>query len=323
MGLRSGKEHFTSHDWTYCVHSEDREGVFAMVDLMMAGKRDFWDVEYRNVCDDKAVRWVKSWGRCIRDSRGVPLRLTGMVADISEQKKFELERDRFVHTVVHDIKNPLTAIKLRSDLMRHTAVPPEKVMTFSKVIDSNVQRVLVILQEFVNAEWMRSRQNLKAEFEEFDLRELIENEVNSLSSSYGEKIQVEVSGDFHGLWSREGLRRAIQNLVDNAFRHGEPGAPVSIVSKRQGEDVLITVHNFGKPIPPEVQKVLFRPFENIEERDERGKRTLGFEFVLVRGVAEAHGGTVSVKSDETTGTTFELRLPIRSASQSETRILAS
>ena len=77
-----------------------------------------------------------------------------------------------------------------------------------------------------------------------------------------------------------------------------------------GDRAVITVHNEGPHIPPAKQDLLFRPFVRVVEKESRKKRGWGLGPTMVRGMAEGHGGSVSVDSAPDRGTTFRLELPL-------------
>jgi signal transduction histidine kinase len=95
----------------------------------------------------------------------------------------------------------------------------------------------------------------------------------------------------------------------NAVKYGAKGRPITIHVATTGERATLSVHNEGAPIPQEEQEDLFVPFARARATQRGGPRGWGLGLTLVRGAAEAHGGSVTVKSDAATGTVFTLRLP--------------
>ncbi|UUS13855.1 ATP-binding protein [Stenotrophomonas sp. CD2] len=105
------------------------------------------------------------------------------------------------------------------------------------------------------------------------------------------------------------LHRAIANLLSNALKHAAAGSEVQVRLHEDGGRCRVSVHNAGAPIATEALPRLFDRFY----RGERGRHEgAGLGTAITRAIAQAHGGTVSVASDET-GTVFELVLPSASA----------
>ena len=90
----------------------------------------------------------------------------------------------------------------------------------------------------------------------------------------------------------------LANLVGNALEHST-GA-VSVRVEADGHDVVLSVHNDGEPIPPDVLPVLFERFR----RGDGGPNGLGLGLYIVREVIRRHGGSVDVRSSRDAGTTF-------------------
>jgi signal transduction histidine kinase len=131
-------------------------------------------------------------------------------------------------------------------------------------------------------------------------RELLD-EVRAANPS--RRIDVVLDGDLTGMWDPARLGQALSNLVTNAIAHGS--GDVRVVVARNGDEVELAVSNEGDPIPADVLPVIFDPLA----RRRRGLGGLGLGLAIVREVARAHGGVVSVSSN-VEQTTFRMLLPI-------------
>jgi signal transduction histidine kinase len=101
------------------------------------------------------------------------------------------------------------------------------------------------------------------------------------------------------------LRRALGNLIENAVKYGRDDSQITIgVAELQGR-LMLSVHNYGEPIPPEALPHLFVAFQR-RAADKTAKPGWGLGLMHVQAIAQAHGGSVTVESSDERGTTFTI-----------------
>ncbi len=142
-----------------------------------------------------------------------------------------------------------------------------------------------------------------------DLGELCGRVVGELAAAHPRRsIALEACGDARGRWDPGRIAQLVSNLVSNALTHGDPGAPVR-VSVEAEREVRLKVHNRGPAIVPEQMSALFEPFRRGSPAHSSGTRGLGLGLHIVKQIAIAHGGSISVQSSAEEGTTFCVELP--------------
>jgi sigma-B regulation protein RsbU (phosphoserine phosphatase) len=117
------------------------------------------------------------------------------------------------------------------------------------------------------------------------------------------------AGDLAGDWDADRLTQVVSNLVGNALQHGD-GTRVKVVAQGMKDEVLLSVHNDGRPIPEPVQASIFEPFARYAPT-EGSTKSLGLGLFIARAIVLAHGGTINVSSTADRGTTFAVKLPRR------------
>jgi len=233
----------------------------------------------------------------------------------------ELERERhlreqFIATLTHDLRGPLTAIKMSAYLILRKPEEMEALNRQCGRILTNANRADQMIQDLLDASLVRAGERIPLKLETTDLRELAHETVDELITTHGDRFVVDIPDTIVGLFDRSGIRRTFENLLQNAVKYGSASDPIvlSIYSLPQ-DRVCIAVHNRGNPISDEAKAGLFDLFRRTDSAQKSGKRGWGLGLTLVRGMAEAHGGTVRVESSVDTGTKFILDLPLKVTKQ--------
>jgi signal transduction histidine kinase len=216
-------------------------------------------------------------------------------------------RERFVSMLMHDLAGPLAAARSSAAaLLEPGRVETGEVLALR--ILHELGRAEEMVDVLVDAHRIRAGQRLPMVITRCSLSSLTRDVVAELRACHGDRLIFAADGNVSGMWSADQLRRAVWNLASNAIKYGAPDAPVLVSVKRNAEGAELIVHNDGKPISPEDQAQLFRPFASPSSG--RGHPPgWGLGLTLVWGCAEAHGGRVEVTSGATEGTTFRLLIP--------------
>jgi signal transduction histidine kinase len=102
----------------------------------------------------------------------------------------------------------------------------------------------------------------------------------------------------------------IENLGSNAVKYGSKTAPISLSLFREGDFILISMKNTGNAIDPSDLESIFTQYSRTTSAISGGQIGWGVGLTLVKGIAEAHGGSARVESNPEAGTTFLIRIPI-------------
>ena len=119
-----------------------------------------------------------------------------------------------------------------------------------------------------------------------------------------------VHGDTRGVWDAGRIDQLLQNLIGNALQHGTSQRDVTLDLRGEGDNVCLTVHNYGTPISEEAIGTIFDPLvRSADEELGQPSTSLGLGLFIVKEVVTAHGGTIDVSSSEADGTLFSVVLP--------------
>ena len=222
-------------------------------------------------------------------------------------RAFVMQRS-FSQNAAHEFRTPLAVLKTRIGLFRKKQdFVPQATGTFLDILEGEVDR----LSSMVDSLLKLTNLEQVPRTDQVELRELLHQvaeDMSPLASNKGSVLLVDSApGTITG--SRELLRRALFNLVENAVKYGPEGGQVRLCAELDGTDIVISVADQGPCIPPELRERVFEPFFRVDTARSRELGGTGLGLALVRAIAEVHGGSVWVEEHQAGGNRFVLRLP--------------
>lgn len=219
-------------------------------------------------------------------------------------------RGRFVSMLAHDLGGPLAAASMAFELLNVGADLAEPRRKYAIKLAKNLKRIEQMVKNLLDASRIRAGQPLPIRLEPCELNQIARDVADELNDMHGARVVLAANESVRGVWSEQDLRRALWNLTSNAIKYGAAGAPVTIAISLAGTRARASVHNAGQPLEEADRKRIFEPFARLTSAGAGGKVGWGLGLTLVRGCAEAHGGSVELTSDAHAGTTFTLELPL-------------
>jgi signal transduction histidine kinase len=234
------------------------------------------------------------------------------------RKKFEESTMRlaaisdFTNTLVHDLKEPLVASKdvlhslASQDMGPLNAQQSEIVAALCNSTDRQLELVRKLVEVY-KYDLMSS----DLAFEPVDVDTIFTDTIAQLAGipRATDKVSIELSDDCPSIWGdRDALGNLFRNLLDNALIHGDNQRAVTVRSVRDGHAVSLQFHNWGTPIPQEVTEGMRDRFwRGIPGKTYVAKSGMG--LYQAQRIVFLHGGKMSCRSDEESGTTVIVRLP--------------
>jgi signal transduction histidine kinase len=240
-----------------------------------------------------------------------------MATQIAEREERLTELDRlkseFVSNVSHELKTPLTTIKLLAHLLRRGDVTEEERLDHSETIAVECDRQIDFVGNLLDLSRIESGA-YRLRKTRLDIRELIDSCVEverhraeSLNLTLTSKLPRElsaVSGD------REALRRVIRGLIDNAIKYTPEGGQITLSAQESTETIAISISDTGKGIAETDLPHVFEKFYRAGlETDDASASGVGLGLYLAQHIVGQLNGEISVESVAGSGTTFTLRLP--------------
>ncbi len=219
-------------------------------------------------------------------------------------------REQFISALAHDLRTPLTAVKSAAQLILREERLDAAQRLSSRIVQS-INRTELMVEDLLDTNLMRSGRSLALSLTQGDFREFVQEGLDETSEAIGDRFTYDPGAvPILGYWDKRYIKRALDNLMINAVKYGNPARPGVISLSSSGGQVQLAVHNEGEPIPADNRAQLFDLFERGPQAKEASSTGWGLGLALVKGIAEAHGGGVSVESSQEAGTTFTLTLPL-------------
>ena len=211
--------------------------------------------------------------------------------------------EQMVAIVSHDLKNPLTAIRMASDFLNRGERTAKERQLLGHIGQSSerAQRMIADLLDFTQA---RVGQGITIKAAPLDLHEVIHRAVDELRVACPAANLVHLAeGSGEACLDADRVQQIIGNLVANSVAYGDLQRPITVTSRLGQGRCEVSVHNHGKVIPEALLTELFEPMTRGTDQGS-DVRSVGLGLYIVRELARVHGGDVAVSSCVTGGTTF-------------------
>jgi len=228
-------------------------------------------------------------------------------------QEVESSRQQFVSNVSHELKTPLSSIKVLSEsILLENDAPKEMYVEFLGDISSEVDRMTEIINDLLTLVRLDQRE-VPVDFKEESLNALIEQIVKRLKPiADSKKIEFEYTAvkDIKAEIDKTKLMLAISNLVENGIKYTDEGGKVSILLDSDHQNAFITVSDTGIGMAEDELGKIFDRFYRIDKARNRETGGTGLGLSITHSTVLMHNGSVKVNSAENIGTTFVVRIPL-------------
>jgi len=302
------------------VHPEDLPRIEAAV--AEAKKRHArYVLDHRVIRPDGTIRWVSAIGDFHYDAHGTPVRMIGVLMDITDRKHAEealreadRQKNEFIAMLGHELRNPLAPIRNAIHVMRKLATPDPKLKWARDVVDRQVDHLVRLVNDLLDvSRIVQGKLTLKVGLVDLvtaisqaveTSQPLIESRHHTLSVTVP-KDPVYLEGD------HVRLVQVVSNLLDNAAKYTPEGGYIWLTAVVKHGEAVISVRDTGEGISSALLPHLFDAFTQATRTLDRTQGGLGLGLMIVHKIIEMHGGHVEVRSEGLgKGSEFIIRLPL-------------
>jgi signal transduction histidine kinase len=230
---------------------------------------------------------------------------------VEELRRLSALRADFVSLVSHELRSPMASVigSARTLQARWRELTPEQRQAFLGVIADETARLASLIGDVLDTSRIEAG-TFGYSFENVDLAALVRETV--AAAALGQDEVALRAGVRDSLPSIRGdadrLRQVLTNLIDNAIKYSPAGEEVRVDAYANGDSVLVQVADHGPGISRENQRLIFEKFGRVAGGP--AKPGTGLGLYIARSIAEAHGGSLEVRSATGRGATFTLSLPV-------------
>lgn len=314
------QEECSSVGWESVLHPDDAEPtVTAWKECVESNAR--WDREYRLKGVDGEWHYVLSRGIPVQNELGETTSWVGINLDISRLKQVESElrdadrrKDEFLATLAHELRNPLAPIVNSLQLLDRGGLDQEMAKRTRNIMSRQIHHLVRLVDDLLDvSRVMQGKIELRPE--QVDLATVLARAVETaqhLMDAKGHQLEILLPASPITMEADPvRLSQVVSNLLTNAAKYTETKGQIKLTAKQAGRQAIVTVHDNGIGILPEMLPKIFGLFVQADHSSTKSEGGLGIGLTLVKSLVEMHNGSVQAKSEGLgKGSEFIVRLPV-------------
>jgi PAS domain S-box-containing protein len=300
--------------WTDHIHPDDALLLTKTMDKLLDPHIKNWTVEYRFRKADDSYVIVRDRAFVLRDANGGAMRLIGSMLDITQQRQLDQAKDEFVSIVSHQLRTPLTAIRLFVEMLAGGQVGelnPQQNDYIQKVKVST-DRMIKLVGDILNVS-RTALGRLKIEPVPTDPNKLIQSSLEEVEPLAHEKgITCNFTAQTVPPVSLDPIifSQVIHNFLTNAIRYSPEKSTVDVMFTQEADGYVLAVRDHGIGIPASARSRIFERFYRAENAIKVVGEGTGLGLYLIKLIMDTVGGSTWFDTEEGKGTTFYAKLPL-------------
>ena len=289
--------------------------VFLVIVALSVGFSSIYTMPFSNLV--KRIRQVHSgqvsMGQDVKNEITESKRVTAVVNDMLVRLNIlEESRQEFVSNVSHELKTPLTSMKVLADSLNgQEDVPVELYREFMSDIADEIDRENDIINDLLSLVKMDRAANMKIETVSInDLIELVLKRLRPIAEEKNVELVLESFRTVTAEVDEVKLTLAVSNLVENAIKYNRPEGWVHVSLNADHEFFFIKISDSGIGMPQDSLDKIFERFYRVDKSHSREIGGTGLGLAITRDAVLVHHGDIKVHSVEDEGTTFVVRIPL-------------
>jgi signal transduction histidine kinase len=235
-------------------------------------------------------------------------------------------RDTFLAMLGHDLRSPLSAISLASQILGRQELTPDIVERVATTLQRSSRSMTAMVDDLLEYARLQLGGPIPVDAKMLDMVDFCGEAIEDARAAHPDRsFHFQVAGELHCKVDAARLRQVLANLLNNAAQYSSPGRSISLSAEGSADAVTVRVRNFGSVIPEAEMESIFNPLVQLQPDANdvgRGATSIGLGLYIAREITLAHGGSIDVTSSALDGTVFSVRLPKMLAAQEFSRVAA-
>lgn len=311
LGLEPVRQKLSVTEGYNFIHPDDRAAVMEKMSIALRGLNIF-HCECRVVADGEGFyRWISCYGRVISHQNDEPVKMIGVMYDITSRKMLEKQKDDFISIASHELRSPVTSIKAYTEILQDNLakVGDNHNSELARKLGGQVDRLVKLIYNLLDYSNL-SEVKMRLYPEEFDINELISETINNFQANNLKHTLTWLPAPVAQIHAdRDRIRQVVDNLVSNAIKYSPEGTEVIIKTRDLLDAVEVSVQDFGSGIPAEAQPQIFERYFRVSNPVHQKQQGLGLGLYISSEIVRNHLGSIRVESVPGEGSTFIFSLP--------------
>ena len=267
--------------------------------------------EARVIHKNKSIHWLRAHGTTFYNEDNLPIKLLGVVDDVTIQKQMEKQKDNFLAMASHELKTPVTTIKAYGQLAESMLESKDDILTLNivKRLGTQADKLTILIDNLLDITKIQQG-NLQYNKVIFDFNDLVKEVTEDAQMTcIIHNIEFHSGQPATVFGDKEKMVQVINNLLSNARKYSQNASRIIVTSEVQGEGVQLSVHEFGIGIPEEEQKHIFKQFYRVNGATQSTYPGMGIGLYICSEFIKGHDGRIWVESTIDQGSIFYILIP--------------
>lgn len=310
-GVNKNKFKVSFQNFKKLIHPDDKKRVFETIEKTLKGTAKFI-IEFRIITPAGKIRWVSTQANVFCDENNKPIRLLGATSEITQQKQIEQEKNDFLSMASHELRTPITSMKMFVDLLYNTLKKEknEKPLYLAHRVREQTNRLKELINNLLDVSRIETGK-LQLNKDIFNISSLVHETVDGIQASTKNKIEVKKLKNFRVFGDKYRIYQVLINLITNASKYSDSDTKIIISVSRRNNHAVVSVQDFGIGIAQDKHKKIFDRLYQVDDTPVKTFPGLGLGLFISKQIIEKHDGKIWVSSKKGKGSTFIFTLPLK------------